>query len=71
MFNLFSKKKFHVPLILGIVSNISASRPILIRSLTDLFSRYQSFHQTNLQFLVAILGIHYVVFLSNVGIGFL
>ena len=42
----------------------------LILSILDLFSRWQSFQQTNIRIFAIILAIHYIVLLSDVGIGF-
>ena len=55
-----------VHLVLDMVAIIFALYPILIRSLLDLFARYQMFHRTTLQISVIILAIHYFVLLSDV-----
>ena len=55
----------HLPLVQGMVRKILVSRPLLIQSIMDLFSRFQVFHQTTLWISVIILAIYYVVSLLN------
>ena len=54
-----------VPLVLDMFSNISASIPLLIWSLLDMFCWYQFFHQRSLKFFVLMLAISYVVTIST------
>ena len=63
-------KNLHVPSVLDIVAILLDPHPILTRSLLDMFSAYQVFHQTTLQIFVIILAIHYVVSLLNFDTGF-
>ena len=56
----------HVTLLLGMVARVLSSHPLLTKTLLDMVSWFQLFHQTTLRISVIILAIRYVVSLLNV-----